>query len=227
MKFSNKWLKSYRFLSCALLTLLFMAHTAHWLNIPTLQRMEDILYDLRLRTTVANTVDPRIVIIDINEESLAKEGRWPWRRDKMAYLVDMLFDYYNIKLLGFDVVFSEADTSAGVELLEQLASGPLQKDADFLSTMETMRPQLSYDDMFAKSLENRPIVLGYFASHISEKTPEIGMLPPPVAAADALPSSSLLFKGKSYAANLPKLQTSFIGLKPFVNPACLIIPPIL
>ncbi len=27
------------------------------------------------------------------EESLAKEGRWPWRRDKLAYLVDMLFDY--------------------------------------------------------------------------------------------------------------------------------------
>jgi len=84
MKFSNKWLKSYRFLACTLITLLFMAHTAHWLHIPTLQRMENILYDLRLRTTVVNTLDPRIVIIDIDEESLAKEGRWPWRRDKLA-----------------------------------------------------------------------------------------------------------------------------------------------
>ncbi|MFZ2407800.1 MAG: CHASE2 domain-containing protein, partial [Methylobacter sp.] len=89
MKFSNKWLKSYRFLACVVITLVFMAHTAQWLNIPTLQRMENILYDLRLRTTVVNTVDPRIVIIDIDEESLAKEGRWPWRRDKLAYLVDM------------------------------------------------------------------------------------------------------------------------------------------
>ncbi|MCK9396958.1 MAG: hypothetical protein M0Q44_15365 [Methylobacter sp.] len=43
---------SYRCLACALITLLFMAHTAHWLHIPTLQRMENILYDLRLRTTV-------------------------------------------------------------------------------------------------------------------------------------------------------------------------------
>ena len=218
MKFSNKWLKSYRFLACVLITLLFMAHTAHWLQIPTLQRMEDILYDLRLRTTVVNTVDPRIVIIDIDEESLAKEGRWPWRRDKMAYLTDMLFDYYNIKLLGFDVVFSEPDTSAGVELLEKLASGPLQKDGNFLSTLETMRPQLSYDDMFAKSLENRPVVLGYFASHISEKTPEVGMLPTPLAAADEQPFSPLLFRGKSYAANLPKLQTAAMSGGFFNNP---------
>jgi len=218
MKFSNKWLKSYRFLACVLITLLFMAHTAHWLHIPTLQRMENILYDLRLRTTVVNTVDPRIVIIDIDEESLAKEGRWPWRRDKLAYLVDMLFDYYNVKLLGFDVVFSEPDTSAGVELLENLASGPLQKDSAFLSTLETMRPQLSYDDMFAKSLENRPVVLGYFASHITEKTPEVGSLPPPLTGADQHAFSSLLFKEKSYAANLSKLQSAAISGGFFNNP---------
>ncbi|TAN71387.1 MAG: adenylate/guanylate cyclase domain-containing protein [Methylobacter sp.] len=218
MKFSNKWFKSYRFLACVLITLLFMAHTANWLHIPTLQRMENILYDLRLRTTVVNTVDPRIVIIDIDEESLAKEGRWPWRRDKLAYLVDMLFDYYNVKLLGFDVVFSEPDTSAGVELLEKLASGPLQKDSNFLSTLETMRPQLSYDDMFAKSLENRPVVLGYFASHKTEKTPQVGTLPPALASADGHPFSSLLFTEKSYAANLQKLQTAATSGGFFNNP---------
>lgn len=218
MKFRNKWLKSYRFSACILITLLFIAHTAHWLQIPTLQRMENILYDLRLRTTVVNTVDPNIVIIDIDEESLAKEGRWPWRRDKMAYLVDMLFDYYNIKLLGFDVVFSEPDTSAGVELLEKLASGPLQKNTGFLSTLETMRPQLSFDDLFAKSLENRPVVLGYFASHIAEKTPEVGILPTPLAAADEHPFSALLFSGKSYAANLPELQAAAMSGGFFNNP---------
>lgn len=218
MKFSTKWLKSYRFLGCILVTLLLMAHTAHWLQIPTLQRMENILYDLRLRATAVNTIDPRIVIIDIDEESLAKEGRWPWRRDKLAYLVDMLFDYYNIKLLGFDVVFSEPDTSGGVELLEKLASGPLQKDSNFLSTLETMRSQLSYDDIFAKSLENRPVVLGYFASHITEKTPEVGLLPTPLAAANEHPFSSLLFKEKSYAANLPKLQSAAMSGGFFNNP---------
>ncbi|MBL6986845.1 MAG: adenylate/guanylate cyclase domain-containing protein [Methylobacter sp.] len=218
MKFSNRWLKSYRVLVCVLITLLFMAHTAHWLPISTLQRMENILYDLRLRTTVVNTIDQRIVIIDIDEESLAKEGRWPWRRDKLAYMVDMLFDYYNVKLLGFDVVFSEPDTSGGIELLEKLASGPLQNDAGFLSTLETMRPQLSYDDLFAKSLENRPIVLGYSTNPKLEKTPEVGLLPIPLAAADGHTFSALLFEEKSYTANLPKLQTAAISGGFFTNP---------
>ncbi len=218
MKFSNKWIKSYRVLACTLITLLFMAHTAHWLHIPTLQRMENILYDLRMRATLENTVNQNIVIIDIDEESLAKEGRWPWRRDKLAYLVDILFDYYNVKLLGFDVVFSEADTSDGVELLEKLATGPLQKDANFLSAFETMRPHLSYDDMFAASLKNRPVVLGYFASHIKEKTPEVGMLPTPLAAADQHPFSHLLFKEQSYASNLPKLQSTAMHGGFFNNP---------
>lgn len=195
-----------------------MAHTAHWLPISTLQRMENILYDLRLRTTVVNTIDQRIVIIDIDEESLAKEGRWPWRRDKLAYMVDMLFDYYNVKLLGFDVVFSEPDTSGGIELLEKLASGPLQNDAGFLSTLETMRPQLSYDDLFAKSLENRPIVLGYSTNPKLEKTPEVGLLPIPLAAADGHTFSALLFEEKSYTANLPKLQTAAISGGFFTNP---------
>lgn len=215
----HKLLKAYRPLSCLLITLLFTAHSAHWLEIPTLQRMENIVYDLRLRSTAPNTLDPRIVIVDIDEQSLAQEGRWPWRRDKLAYLVDMLFDYYQIKLLGFDVVFSEPDTSAGVELLEQLASGPLQNNTEFLSTLETMRPQLSYDALFAKSLQNRPVVLAYFTSPIAEKTPEIGALPPALAKASEHPFSSLLAKEKSYTANLPKLQTAAQSGGFFNNPA--------
>ncbi|MFU8788070.1 MAG: CHASE2 domain-containing protein [Methylobacter sp.] len=215
----HKILKSYRPLSCLLITLLFMAHSARWLEIPTLQRMENIVYDLRLRSTAPNTIDPRIVIVDIDEQSLAQEGRWPWRRDKLAYLADMLFDYYQIKLLGFDVIFSEADTSAGVELLEQLASGPLQSNTGFLSALETLRPQLSYDDQFAKSLQNRPVVLAYFTSPIAEKTPEIGVLPPPLAKASEHPFSSLLAKEKSYTANLPKLQAAATSGGFFNNPA--------
>jgi len=195
-----------------------MAHTANWVTIPTMQRMENILYDLRLRSTTVDSIDTRIVIVDIDEKSLVQEGRWPWRRDKIAYLIDMLFDYYQIKLLGFDVVFSEPDTGAGVELLEKLAAGPLHKDPLFLSTLETMRPQLSYDDLLAKSLENRAIVLGYFTSHKLEKNSEVGLLPKPLSTDKDL-FSKFLFDEQSYVANLPKLQekTKFGGF--FNNPS--------
>ena len=218
MKISNKRLKLYRFLASGLITLVFILHAGNWINLPTLQRMENILYDLRLRTAAHEGIDPRIVIVNIDEESLAKEGRWPWRRDKMAYLMDMLFDYYGVKLLGFDVVFAEPDTSAGVELLEQLASGPLQKDAAFLSALETMRPQLSYDEIFANSLKNRHIVLGYIFSSLKEKTSEVGLLPAAISDADQSLGAGL-FEQKSYVANLPALQKSALSGGFFNNPS--------
>ncbi len=47
-------------------------------------------------------VDERIVILDIDEKSLADPalGRWPWGRDKTAALVEKLFDRYGVALVG-------------------------------------------------------------------------------------------------------------------------------
>jgi len=214
-----KHINIYRLASCLAISLIFMLHTAGWLELPVLQRIEKIFYDFRLRSTLANTGDPRVVIVTVNEDSLAQEGRWPWNREKMAYLVDMLFDYYGIKLLGFDVVFAEPDHSSGVQLLDKLASGPLTHDNDFLATVEKLRPQLSYDDVFTKSLANRPIVLGYFFSHFKEKKPEVGKLPKPLASTDKLSFSPSLFNAQSYTANLEPLQTKASSGGFFNNPS--------
>lgn len=218
MRIGNKGLKLSRFLVCTFITLLFMLHSAGQISIPTMQQLNNILYDLRLRTTTLNTLDSRIVIVDINEQSLVKEGRWPWRRDKIAYLVDMLFDYYNIRLLGFDVIFAEPDTSAGSELLDDLANKQLKNNNEFLNTLNQLRPQLAYDAILAKSLQNRPIILGYFVSHIEEQNAQVGLLPAPVAKTSALTSSSLLFTAKSYTGNLAALQSNALSGGFFDNP---------
>ena len=62
------------------------------MRIDVLQRLDDILYDARLRATMPRTLDKRIVIVDIDEKSLAEVGRWPWGRDKLAVLVQELLD---------------------------------------------------------------------------------------------------------------------------------------
>jgi len=62
------------------------------MRIDVLQRLNDILYDARLRATMPRTLDKRIVIVDIDEKSLAEVGRWPWGRDKLAVLVQELLD---------------------------------------------------------------------------------------------------------------------------------------
>ena len=39
---------------------------------------------MRLRMTMPRGVDERIVILDIDEKSLAEVGRWPWARNRDA-----------------------------------------------------------------------------------------------------------------------------------------------
>jgi len=208
MKLSSKWLKTGQWTLCILLTVLFLAHTAEHIRIPTMQRIENILYDLRLKMTMPNTIDDRIVILDIDEKSLAQEGHWPWRRDKLAYLMDMVFDYYGAKVLGFDVVFSEADTSGGMDALDKLAKTELQKNTQFLTAIEKVRPELSFDDKFAQSLKNRSVVMGYFLSHHEEENNEVGQLPQPLADVEGHDFAEFLFQARSYVGNLTQLQSA-------------------
>lgn len=68
----------------------------------------ELFTSTRLRL-LPGQVDPRIVIVDIDEFSLLQEGQWPWPRQRLAQLVDTLFDHYHIRLLAFDIVFVEAE----------------------------------------------------------------------------------------------------------------------
>ncbi|MCP2871796.1 hypothetical protein NK909_24655, partial [Salmonella enterica subsp. enterica serovar Typhimurium] len=78
--------------------------------------------------------------------------------------MDKLFDHYGVMLLGIDVVFAEPDTSSGLPMLEGLAAGPLADNESFRAELDRLRPQLDYDKRFAASLQNRPVLLGYYFS---------------------------------------------------------------
>ena len=79
-------------IAVTLIPLLFaLLHATGILPLGVLQRLDDIIYDARLRATMPQTLDERIVIVDIDEKSLAEIGRWPWGRNKLADLVSNLF----------------------------------------------------------------------------------------------------------------------------------------
>ena len=42
------------------------------------------------------TLEPRVVIVDIDSRSLAAIGSWPWPRAELARLVDTLFEQQKI-----------------------------------------------------------------------------------------------------------------------------------
>jgi CHASE2 domain-containing sensor protein len=79
--------------------------------IGVLQRLDNIIDDARLRATLPHKPEPCVVIVDIDEQSLAEVGRWPWPRDRAAQLIDRLFVEQHIAPLVFDTVFDEPDPS--------------------------------------------------------------------------------------------------------------------
>jgi adenylate cyclase len=161
--------------------LLVLLHAIGVAHIGVLQRLDDIIYDARLRATMPRTLDDRIVIIDIDEKSLAEVGRWPWGRNKLGQLVTTLFDQQQIAVLGFDVVFAEADDSSGLARLNELAGNELKDAQGFTERLRQLQPQLDFDALFAQSLRSRPVVLGYYLS--GEKPGRtIGVIPGPVLA---------------------------------------------
>ena len=56
-----------------------------------------------------NTNENKIFIIDIYEISLEKIGQWPWDRRILAELTKTLKESYNVKVIGFDIIFPEKD----------------------------------------------------------------------------------------------------------------------
>ena len=178
--------KHWQRIAVTLLPVLFaLLHAIDAVHIGVLQRLDDIIYDARLRATSPNTLDPRIVIVDIDEKSLAEVGRWPWGRNKLGLLVDELFDQQKVALLGFDVVFAEADESSGLARLTELSHNELKDQAGFAERLRQLQPTLDFDRIFAEALGKRPVVMGYYLS--SERGGRTsGVLPAPVLSKDAL-----------------------------------------
>ncbi|MGP1678102.1 MAG: CHASE2 domain-containing protein [Burkholderiales bacterium] len=191
------------------LMLLFAGHAAEFYNIGLITRLDAIIYDTRLALTMPGGVDPRVVILDIDERSLDKNalGRWPWRRDRISTLLKKLFDEYGIVIAGFDVVFAEPDESSGLPVLDQLAKGKLKDVGQFQSALKELRPQLDYDGIMAQTLKGRPVVLGYYFNH--EEAVRSGAIPKPVLAAEAFQGRNIGFTSwQGYGGNLAEFQAN-------------------
>jgi adenylate cyclase len=191
-------------LSAALIALLAL-QAVGIVRLPYIDKLEAALYDTWLRATAPKGVDDRIAIVDIDEKSLKEIGRWPWGRDKMAVLVDKLFNDYGVAGLGFDVVFAEPDISSGIAALDALAKGPLANEAQFQSAYKKIRPRLDHDGLFAEALKDKPVALGYYFIP-QGLTPETsGELPAP-AFGDAGKLPFTPDKDVGYGANLSRFQ---------------------
>lgn len=116
--------------------------------------------DTRFKVRGVNKNQKDVVIIGIDEKSLNKIGKWPWRRDIHGQLVDILSSN-GVKAIGFDISFTEpALTKEMSEYQEGLKSTVLkyykENRLEKEVALEMAKKILSYstneDEVFANSL---------------------------------------------------------------------------
>lgn len=193
---------------CLLLLSFFLLNSSGLLPLDFMHQLELWSYDQRLRLTLTGGQDERIVIVDIDEKSLAEVGRWPWSRNVVAKMVDQLIDHYKVAVVGFDVVFAEADTSSGIHELETLSKGGLRNNIEFKNSLKNLRQRLDYDSLLANQIKERPVVLGYyFTNDDGKKERRSGVLPAPAIEKGNFNSKrTTITHKKGYGSNIAILQ---------------------
>lgn len=164
-----------------------------------LVRLDELVYDWRFQWLTPSRPESTVpvVVVDIDEQSLKQEGRWPWSRARVAALVTAL-ERQGARLVGFDVVFSEPEKNPADAVL----------DGNFLS--EAARAELAArreawdNDARLAAVVSARVVLGYFLHADGVRS---GQLPTPLLDLPADDSESWrILSLPDYTGNLPVLM---------------------
>lgn len=194
-----------RILATALLVLMALAHALGGWRLAPLDRLDEALYDLRLRLAMPRSLDERVVIVDIDEASLARVGQWPWPRSRVAALLHELTGRQQAAAVGLDAVFAEPDGSSALPELQRLARQDLHGNAGYADWLARTAPRLDQDGQLAQALRQGPVALGYYFSSDRDAR-RSGTLPAPVAALGSVPPGLLQWDG--YGGNIASLTTA-------------------
>jgi adenylate cyclase len=185
--------------------LIALGHATNILSVNLLQTIDYAIYDNKLRLSMPHTIDPRIIIVDVDEKSLAEAGQWPWSRDKLGALTTELFVNQKIAMLGFDLVLAEEDDSSGLFQLKKLSKNELSTNQEFQKQLEILEPKLNFDEQFIASLNKKKVVLSYYFTSDRDAR-RSGKLPSPIVDFKGIHQThGRVLSWDGYGSNLDKL----------------------
>lgn len=165
------------------------------------------LYDRYQRLFPRERISGPVTIVEIDEASLKKLGAWPWPRDRLAALIEMI-GRHQPAAVGLDMFLPEADSTSPEALAARLPAGASRLRQELLK----LPPQ---DDILANTLRSMPyVVLGAAGFEFKTLTTAGGML----TKAEFLPSGGDLDDIHDVVrhypfvlASLPALQSAAAG----------------
>ena len=131
-----------------------------------LETIELKSYDMRMRLFHPAKASEEIVIVAIDDESIAKLGRWPWPRTRMAEVIKRISGA-GAKVIGLNIIFSEPEEASGLSAIEtmekkfsELGLASAKGGGEFLGEIEKIKEELNRDAKLALSIEaSRNVVL--------------------------------------------------------------------
>jgi adenylate cyclase len=136
----------------------------------TLTGVENLVRDPIHELLASSEPETRLVVVDLDEASIAAVGPWPWPRSRVADLLDALAGPYGARAVGVDIVFpspADAPGDARLAALSDFAPVVLAQALDFVPRSP---PLISGEPVFgAPAIGAGPLpaaqATGYMANH--------------------------------------------------------------
>ena len=192
--------------------LTIMLYTSNNANVRgLLDSLDNLVYDLRFGFMLdpPEETEHKIVVVDIDQRSLAAEGRWPWSRYTFGELVQHLVDD-GVIVIGFDYFFPEPERNLMRELQSKIAEAGSVVDLPPEQQLHEWSDLLNGDLFFAEQMSRTDTVLGI--SFKPADTLRYGGLPKPIIPLDEETIRSIdVFTGVGYEGNFASLQDAARG----------------
>jgi adenylate cyclase len=151
-----------------------------------LRNLEAKALDLRFHLRGGRSPIPQVVLVVLDDRSIAELGRWPWSRRRFAEILQWL-QQAGAKIVAFDLLFSEPEAPVEREVLRRLRQTAVSMDhplrgsqleafQQFLSQMEHAADP---DVAFAMVLRDVGNVVLAFAVTVGPVSPQQQPLPRP------------------------------------------------
>ncbi len=151
----------------------------------------------------APEVVPPITIVDIDEISLAERGQWPWPRDMLADLINVLAGHAPLAV-GINIIFPEPDRLSPENLLQRFPmDAPLR---------ESLAQLPSNDEILAFSLRQVPAVLGAAVTSAPAQPADASALSVPILLRLNQQGTMEIRRFPALLRNLPVLEAASVGI---------------
>ncbi|MDO8802950.1 MAG: serine/threonine-protein kinase [Elusimicrobiota bacterium] len=129
-----------------------------------LETAELKFYDFRARLSAGSPAKSDIAVIEINDDSISKIGRWPWSRSKVAdMLVWLSSEPARPSVIGLNILFSEPEKNSDAQIADLLKAKytallaekkikETGKDSEFLRAIDQAKKAMDNDAKLAEAV---------------------------------------------------------------------------